>query len=116
MAQNKMPTEVQAGVYRFTVACDQAQIDRKRTVYGQACRCGNLDRWKQEIVITPELAPDSTRVALLHEVLHCCYLAAGRDDKELIEEDVCGFLDATLLDTLRRNPKLLAYLLEGTDA
>lgn len=68
----------------------------------------------EQIFLAPDLTPGTERVAMLHELIHACFddvAVGGVLKKEDDEEKVCLALAPRLLDTLRRNPKLVAYLL-----
>jgi hypothetical protein len=52
-------------------------------------------------------------VTLLHEVVHAIFKIAGLPNEK--EEDTVTRLSPLLLDTLRRNPDLVAYLLGVPD-
>lgn len=70
----------------------------------------------QRILISPAQKHDSTADTLLHEVLHGLFVTAGLRKhvvSEKVEEQLISALTPQLLDTLRRNPKLVTFL---TDA
>ena len=50
---------------------------------------------------------------MLHETLHACFMVAGINNRmsDTLEEETINSLSPLLLDTLRRNPGLVAYLL-----
>lgn len=50
----------------------------------------------------------------MHELLHCCFNAAGQPMPAGPEEDAVRALAPTLLAALRANPELVAYLLGPT--
>ena len=107
-----MPTVVQVGPYRFTVKIDRAEIDKARVAAEDWCRIGVCRRWDLDLVITPETAPDVQAETLVHEVLHAIWMVVRGPTKGLTEETFIGHLAPTLLDTLRRNPALVAYLID----
>lgn len=55
------------------------------------------------------------RDTMLHEVLHTCTRMVGLDEElgDKTEEQVVARLTA-LLDVLRRNPKLVSFLVQGS--
>jgi hypothetical protein len=64
------------------------------------------------IRIDPDVADDVWRETLLHEILHACHMIAGIDaDTPTPPEAVVAATSPTLLDTLRRDARLRAYLL-----
>jgi hypothetical protein len=78
---------------------------------------GRIHYRKGEIAIYPAMPVSRERETLLHEVLHGIIQAVG--SKYALEENgdeceaIIKAISPTLLDTLRRNPDLTAYLLGG---
>ena len=102
-----MPTSVQIGPYQFTVADDQIAHDRQTAQDGSRA-WGTISYRYQRIILDPEQSEQHKRVTLLHEIMHGCEdLSDWRHDKT---EEVIRMLAAPLLDVLRRNPDLVAYL------
>lgn len=66
----------------------------------------------QRIRVSNALGPDSTRESVLHEVIHGIRASAALPRRE---REVTA-MGAQLFDTLRRNPELVAWLMEDTDA
>jgi hypothetical protein len=64
----------------------------------------------QVILVDPTLGPDAFKAILLHEVMHAIADLADLHD-EATEEDWCLRGAPYLLDTLRRNADLTAFLL-----
>ena len=105
-----LPDHVQVGAIRYTLAVDQAAINatgENRNTYGRS-----LHR-EQRILLSEGLGSDQQSDTVLHEVLHACLSVTGLNlglEDEKSEALVYG-LTAILLDVLRRNPKLVAYLM-----
>lgn len=74
-------------------------------------RMGQCRIAEQRILIRAELGADQARDTLLHEILHGLLDVAGlmRDEDER-EESIVHALSPLLLDALRRNPRLVSYL------
>lgn len=79
--------------------------------------CANNDEFgatyhdRSEIHLATTLSEYQRRSTLLHEVLHAVASIAGiGTDEKLTEEQFIGRIEATLLDTLGRNPHLLQEL------
>jgi hypothetical protein len=106
-----MPPVVQVGPYRFTVRCDTPSIAVKSQESGNKKPMGLTDTLNLTIDIDPKCAPDQRADTLLHEVLHTIICTVGGWEKGWTEEDAISALSPTLLDTLRRNPDLVRYLL-----
>ena len=67
----------------------------------------------EQIFLAPDLTPGTERVAMVHELIHACFddvKVGGVLKKEDDEEKVCLTLAPRLLEVIRRNPKLVAYL------
>lgn len=61
------------------------------------------------IILDPDQTDSHKRMTLLHEVMHGCWHIGDRSHKN--DEKAIRSLAAPLLDVLRRNPDLVAYLL-----
>lgn len=115
-----LPAAVTVGPYRLTVCADQAAIDRAGQVAG-ANLLGQHDMRSGSIALAPDLASDIEAETLLHEVLHALFdatgVGGGEGEETLLERDAEERLirqcSPMLLDLLRRNPDLLAYLTSG---
>lgn len=70
---------------------------------------GYFDSAKCEIGVNKELAEASRRDTVMHEVLHAL---AHHCAIYKLDEKIVAALSPALLDTLRRNPRLAAYLLD----
>jgi hypothetical protein len=71
---------------------------------------GLTDPHRLVILLDNTLAEDAFKVTLLHEVMHAIADAADLHD-EATEEDWATRGAPYLLDTLRRNPDLVSFLL-----
>lgn len=67
----------------------------------------------QQILIRPGMAVDHEVVTVMHELLHAVTEMCGLDHRLGVseEEDVVTTLAPALVDVLRRNPELVAYLM-----
>lgn len=101
-----LPSVVQIGPYEYTVA--EVEI-----VSG--------DNWAyiayepRSITIKRGLAESAKRVALMHEVQHGVNDLAGLSSGKHREEAYTAGTAPLLLDTLRRNPALVAFLMDNAD-
>lgn len=114
MADSKLPSHVQVGPWKLTVVCDAAELAKAQAA-ARDDRIGSYDSKGQRLIIDPDLGPDQTAGTLLHEVLHAAFSTAGLDGDDLknsedVEEAVVRALEPILLDCIRRNPGLVAYL------
>lgn len=105
------PGSVVVGPYRLTLTVDQAAIDRATVERGGNELAGSYDSSTGRIAIKPGLTPDLTADCLLHEILHAVCEVAGKPLDDETEERAVSALAPTLLDTLRRNPDVTAWLM-----
>lgn len=71
----------------------------------------NFDRL--EIALQRGLRRSKAREILLHEVLHgCTHPSLNQADRTFTDEDFVTAIAPALLQTLRDNPKLVAFLVE----
>lgn len=111
-----LPGSIQVGPYRYTLTCSQAAIDRGSVSLQSRC-AGYTQHHTLTMALEPELAPDYAAETVLHEVLHAVNHVMGLGEGKYSDEEFCKRVAPMLLDTLRRNPQLVAYLLatqEGT--
>lgn len=107
----KPPPTVQLGPVRYEVLVDEFEI-LKAGLEQEADLDGHCDERAQRIVLNPELSPDVLAESFLHELLHAlCFLTAvdhtfGADKVETMIRS----LSPALLDALRRNPDVVAFL------
>lgn len=81
---------------------------------GDIAMVGTCKIARQQILVADDLAPDQERDTILHEVLHGLLGMLNVIPKNKAEERVVMTLAPILLDTLRRNPALVTYLLTAT--
>jgi hypothetical protein len=106
----KPPNSVVIGPYRYEVSVDEAAINAHSVNVQEEC-IGRVDRWDQTIVIRPGLGADVERESVLHELLHVVTRVVGLGQHDNEERFVTA-MAPTLLDALRRNPRLVRYLTE----
>jgi hypothetical protein len=106
----KLPAAVKVGCRTYTIRTDQAAARRLREDGDR----GRTRAEAGEIVIDSSLADDMLRETLLHEVLHAAWdvTPLRLEPYEEHEEAVITAFAPLLLDALRQNPRLVAYLTE----
>ena len=112
-----IPREVQVGPYCCRVDATKEAIEAKRAEYSDdEHTMGRFEIWRELITIDPEQGPGALRDTVLHEVLHVVVYVASLDTspRKLSDEEIVSRTTPLLLDTLRRNPDLVAFLMEGT--
>lgn len=102
------PSRVQVGARTYGIKVDPklAQVHDALGVH--------MGRYS-EIVLSPNQASASLRESFLHELLHACIFDADGGNEEWIKEEdeerIVAVLTPRLLDMLRRNPRVLTFLL-----
>ena len=127
-AATELPTSIRIGHLTVQLVIDDALV-AEHSVRERADFAGWSSASLQLIALTSKatrtgdrpIGPDYQRETLLHEVLHLCLRVAGVDpdqdakaNVEDVEERAVNSMAGPLLDTLRRNPGLLAYLTAET--
>lgn len=111
VAQPTPPDTIQVGAYRYTVHFDQAVIDAASRDM-KASLTGHSDHITQTIAVSPGLGPDAQAETLLHECFHAILTQVdGTPLEDRDEERLVVTLGYQVLDLLRRNPELVAYLM-----
>lgn len=107
----KPPKTITAGPYEYVVLVDTAAMNA-RSVASEIGLRGETDHHTLTITLDAELSPVKLAETLLHEALHTLTTMVGIVDdlgpKE--EERFVARLAPVLLDLLRRNPTLVAFL------
>lgn len=103
-----LPRQLQVGPLVYAVSADQAEHDRLSVQHGKAT-WGIVRYGEGRILLDPAQMPAHMRMTLLHELLHACWHLTDRDHEN--DEAAVLALAGPLLDVLRRNPALVAYLL-----
>ena len=107
-----IPSTVQIGPLRFRVIADKEELRAVRQQYFISDETvGLMHGLTQRILLDPDVAPDEIADTLLHEVLHACFHTSRAGLGEKREEKAVRAVCTLLLDTLRRNPELVAFLL-----
>jgi hypothetical protein len=112
-----VPSTVQIGPNKYRIQADTDALTSLRgssqdvagSVEEDDC-AGMTCAHTQVILVDPTLGPDAFKATLLHEVMHAIADLADLHD-EATEEDWCLRGAPYLLDTLRRNADLTAFLL-----
>lgn len=102
-----IPKTLRVGPYRVKVEVSEAEINAQSNLLKSDL--AGMWVWKTSmIVLRPGLSDEATAECLLHEILHAVFTVAGIESED--EERLVNAIAPTLLDTLRRNPKLVDYL------
>lgn len=103
-----MPERIQIGARPFRIVSETDAMMRYEHEYQEKC-WGAIQFKDSTILIDPTADTHQQRTTLLHEAMHGCNAMAGFFGIEN-EEKIVKALAYSLLDTLRRNPALVAYL------
>ena len=108
------PTYVDVGPHRYRVRFDEAHMDRERTKANESGLDGQVTYSTATITIDPDGAPSYQREVLLHELLHAVLSLTGGNHfpPKASVDDVLTRIDGALLDTMQRNPHVVAWLVE----
>lgn len=102
-----LPERIQIGPLCYTVTDDEARHN-KVAADNEGALWAKIFYGKPEIVLSPDQDVQHKRIALLHECLHGVWHL--HDDTHDNDEELLRAMTADLLDMLRRNPELVAYL------
>lgn len=111
MADHDLPTSVEVGPFRYEVSIDPDEL-------AHTCRSehadlmGHTNHRHLRIVLDVSLAPDMLAETLMHEVLHAVFEVNGLSDEwgAEREEAVVRRTSPMLVEVLRRNPELVAFV------
>ena len=109
----ELPDQVIIGPLAYRVRTDRAILNQA-TVDHQGPFYANIRFGETDILIDDKQTPAHQRMTLLHEVLHGCFHVTMLDKKW--EETAVRLLTGPLLDTLRRNHDLIAFILATDEA
>jgi len=102
----KMPRTIKIGPHTYKIV--------RKTLEELPDELGSTDFDLTEIRIRKNLRATKAKEVLLHEALHCCtypsFTGAYETDPKLDAEDFVNCVAPVLLQVLRDNPDLLAYL------
>lgn len=119
------PKTIQIGPFQFFLVFDHAKLIAMRRAPDSSSSSDMLaysDLTNLQIVVEPDRPAPAIKVSVMHEVIHCILWAYGIELTELVRghedegganESFVSKFDTTLLDTLRRNPKFVVWLMEG---
>lgn len=103
-----LPDRVVIGPLVFSVTEDEIERLHADVADGDTT-FGRIQYGKGRIILDAEQSAAHKRMALLHECLHGCWHLTDFEHKD--DEDPIRRITGLLLDMLRRNPDLIAYLL-----
>ncbi len=106
-----MPKTLRIGPYDYTVDCSEKGARESQDFTNNNGTVGYHFPRCTRITILPELSESNRRGVLFHEVIHACASVAWLNPTEKVTgEEWNSRIYPILLDTLQRNPSLVAYL------
>ncbi len=105
------PRFINIGPHRYRLVVDRAAVDRVSVEGGERV-VGACDTTRLTIVVDPDIAPSQVAETVVHEILHgaMSLIGAGEDVTTDVEERIVLRLAPVLLQIVRSNPHLVAYL------
>jgi hypothetical protein len=107
---SNLPKNIAIGALAYVVV-DDTQSYAQTVVDFNEQTWGRVRHHIAQITLEPTQTDPHKRMALLHECLHACWHVTDPLDPNNAEEFAVRTLTGPLLDMLRRNPDLVAYLL-----
>ncbi len=110
-----LPTSIDIGPFRYTITIDELTRQRAQET-SRELLLGQTDHDKLEMILDAKQPDSLMRETLLHETLHLVTEINGLRFEwgDTKEEGVVRRLSPILLEVLRRNPELVAYLMADT--
>lgn len=110
-----IPETIQVGPIRWRIAYSQETTDKMREASDHPRQMGECDVVTATLTIAVGMPDDVERETVLHETLHAIQAVLGNPVEHKrgsdLEEAFVASTSPLLLDTLRRNPALVTYLL-----
>jgi hypothetical protein len=103
-----LPDKITIGAMDYAVLWDKSKIEEHCLKY-QANAVGYQSEQKAEICVSPDLSEQAQRLTLVHEIIHGFEGACALD----LDESDTERLANVLLATMRNNPEVVKYLMEG---
>lgn len=110
---SNIPTHVFVGPYRIEIKLvpdPSVHLKDSSSHAADSDLYGMLKLRDEAMYISETLSTNSMADTILHETLHAMWAAVGGWGNDVPEEQVVAGFTTILLDTLRRNPELIDYL------
>lgn len=108
----EMVKSVDIGAITYAVHCSEEGIDKARTAEREPKLAGCIFYEQCWIALDPTLPESKKREVLLHEIthgiIHNSDMTIGKNKEE---EHFIRLFSRGMLDTLRRNPQLVTFLM-----
>jgi len=104
---------IEIGPVQYKIEHNAEAINTLRVDMDDASIRAHIHYSSSTITVDPALSASQKRLSLLHEILHGTLSGLGLHG--INNEDVVTPTASSLLDTLRRNPKMVAFLMEGVN-
>jgi hypothetical protein len=101
----RRPKKIKVGYATYSVVEDDVRLTESKAGGMHAPNTSTIYVEKEQEI-------DYAKMALLHEVLHACVYVSSVPTDDTTEELYVSIIAPNLLEALRRNPQLVAYLLQ----
>lgn len=110
-----LPTFIDIGPFRYTITIDELTRQRAQET-DRSKVLGQTDHDKLEMILDASQPASLLRETLLHETLHLVTEMSGLryDSGSDKDERLVRRMSPLLLEVLRRNPDIVAYLMDDT--
>lgn len=108
------PATISIGPYTYDVVLESIDTGDAESDFEGYLALGAVNIRDLTITLEPAQHPLMMRNSLLHEVLHAIRNITGEAGDE--EEAIVCSMSALMLDTLRRNPELVSYLIDAENS
>lgn len=105
--RTKRPSRIKVGYASVKIVEDNARLT-------EAEAGGMFSPNLATIYVESREKTDYAKLALLHEILHACLHSSSVETDKTIEEHYVSAMSPVLLQTLRENPELVAFLTHQT--
>lgn len=104
------PTSIAVGPFVWPIRYEAETIKTSARMDG-ADKFGFTRPERTDIIVDPDRSEQGLRETILHEAIHAAVWTYGIDCDHNDEESVVAPLASAILDIIRRNPKVLEFLL-----
>lgn len=112
---SKPPATIRVGPHRYRLVLDRQAINAASAAQGETL-LGQTCTKTTTILVDPTQARSQVVDTVIHELLHACMDLVGAVDvvNAETEESLVRRLAPVLVDVLRRNPKLVGWVADGS--
>ena len=109
-----LPSEIVTGPYVYTVSSDPIRC-KERSIGRDLFRAGETNHPELTVTVASDLPDAQFKDTVLHEWLHTIWRTFHLPPEDDVKEEaIIKRLATVLLDGMRRNPQLVAFLMEAS--